>query len=55
MRHHGVRQKDRDEILADSLLRVGQITADDRLPEGAARLLSSGSTRQKSARGRLSR
>ncbi len=34
MRHHEVQQKGRDEILADYHLRVGQITADDRLPEG---------------------
>jgi hypothetical protein len=33
MRHHEVQQKGRDEILADYHLRVGQITADDLLPE----------------------
>jgi heme-degrading monooxygenase HmoA len=36
MRHHEVQQKGRDEILADYHLRVGQITADDRLPAGYA-------------------
>jgi hypothetical protein len=34
MRHHEVQQKGRDEILADYHLRVEEITADDRLPEG---------------------
>lgn len=34
MRHHEVQQKGRDAILADYHLRVGQITADDRLPDG---------------------
>jgi heme-degrading monooxygenase HmoA len=36
MRHHEVQQKGRDRILADYHLRVGQITADDRLPAGYA-------------------
>ncbi len=35
-RHHEVQQKGRDEILADYHLRVGQITADDHIPEGYA-------------------
>jgi heme-degrading monooxygenase HmoA len=34
MRHHEVQQKGRDQILADYHLRVGQITADNRLPPG---------------------
>jgi heme-degrading monooxygenase HmoA len=34
MRHHEVQQKGRDEILADYHLRVGQITADNQIPEG---------------------
>src|SRR6201987_5148218 len=34
MRHHMVQQKGRDEIFADYHLRVGQITADTRLPPG---------------------
>jgi heme-degrading monooxygenase HmoA len=33
MRHHEVQQKGRDAILADYHLRVGQITADNQLPE----------------------
>jgi heme-degrading monooxygenase HmoA len=33
-RHHEVQQKGRDEILLDYHLRVGQITADTRLPAG---------------------
>jgi len=34
MRHHGVQQKGRDEILADYPLRVGQITEDNQIPGG---------------------
>src|SRR5271170_5197521 len=34
MRHHEVQQKGRDEILADYHLRVGQITEDNRVPDG---------------------
>jgi hypothetical protein len=34
MRHPEVQRKGRDEILADYHFCVGQITADDRLPEG---------------------
>ncbi|WP_342738641.1 antibiotic biosynthesis monooxygenase [Bradyrhizobium sp. B117] len=34
--HHEVQQKGRDEILADYHLRVGQITADNRVPPGYA-------------------
>lgn len=33
-RHHDVQGKGRDEVLADYHLRVGQITADTRLPDG---------------------
>src|SRR6195256_3226050 len=36
MRHHEVQQKGRDEILADYHLRVGQITADNQVPEGCS-------------------
>ncbi|XUJ35202.1 antibiotic biosynthesis monooxygenase family protein [Bradyrhizobium japonicum] len=36
MRHHEVQQKGRDEILADYHLRVGQITADNKVPAGYA-------------------
>jgi heme-degrading monooxygenase HmoA len=35
-RHHEAQQKGRDEILADYRLRVGQITADNRVPDGCA-------------------
>ena len=34
IRHHEVQQKGRDEILADYHLRVGQITEDNRVPDG---------------------
>ncbi|QOG19165.1 antibiotic biosynthesis monooxygenase family protein [Bradyrhizobium sp. SEMIA] len=34
--HHEVQQKGRDEIIADYHLRVGQITADNRVPPGYA-------------------
>jgi heme-degrading monooxygenase HmoA len=34
VRHHEIQQKGRDEILADYHLRVGQITADNVLPQG---------------------
>jgi heme-degrading monooxygenase HmoA len=34
--HHAVQQKGRDEILLDYHLRVGQVTADTRLPDGQA-------------------
>jgi heme-degrading monooxygenase HmoA len=34
MRHHEVQEKGRSEILLDYHLRVGQITADTRIPEG---------------------
>ncbi|MGY3471031.1 heme-degrading monooxygenase HmoA [Bradyrhizobium sp. LM6.11] len=36
IRHHEAQQKGRDEIFADYHLRVGQITADNRIPEGYA-------------------
>jgi heme-degrading monooxygenase HmoA len=36
MRHHEIQQKGRDEILADYHLRVGQVTADNQIPEGYA-------------------
>src|ERR1700753_3933458 len=36
MRHHEVQQKGRDLILADYHLRVGQVTADNQVPEGCA-------------------
>ncbi len=36
VRHHEIQQKGRDEILADYHLRVGQITADNEIPEGYA-------------------
>jgi heme-degrading monooxygenase HmoA len=36
MRHHIVQQKGRTEILLDYHLRVGQITQDNRIPEGYA-------------------
>jgi heme-degrading monooxygenase HmoA len=36
MRHHEVQQKGRDEILADYHLRVGQLTADNQVPDGYA-------------------
>jgi hypothetical protein len=35
-RHHMIQQKGRDQILADYHLRVGQITADNRVPAGYA-------------------
>jgi heme-degrading monooxygenase HmoA len=34
MRHHEVQEKGRDEILSDYHLRVGQVTADTRIPPG---------------------
>lgn len=34
MRHHEVQKRGRDEILADYHLRVGQITADNQVPDG---------------------
>src|ERR1700761_601275 len=36
MRHHEVQQKGRDQILADYHLRVGQVTADNQVPDGCA-------------------
>jgi heme-degrading monooxygenase HmoA len=36
MRHHMVQEKGRTEILLDYHLRVGQVTADTRIPEGQA-------------------
>ena len=38
MRHHEVQQKGRDEILGDYHLRVGQITEDNRVPDGYSRV-----------------
>lgn len=35
-RHHGAQQQGRSEVFADYRLRVGQITADTRLPNGQA-------------------